>query len=148
MSVGEICRREVDLVDPDETAWAAAERMWRREVGSLIVLDQERRPIGVVTARDLVVRVLAAERQPRATRVRDIMTTPVKTVTDTMSVSRAFALMRQQTIRRLPVVDTAGKLVGMLAQRDILNHLAGDVRHVDALDRHAAESSKADRASR
>lgn len=126
MSIAEICRREVDLVDPDETAWTAAERMLRRDVGSLVVLDQDRRPIGIVTARDLVVRVIAAERQPRMTRVRDIMTTPVETILDTVSVAHALTTMRQQTLCRLPVVDAAGKLVGMLALSDLLSHLAGD----------------------
>ncbi len=123
MTVSRICQRDVDLVDLDESAWAAAERMHHRAVRSLVVLNADRQPIGIVTDRDLVVRVLAAEKLPRTTRVRDIMTLPVKTIDQTTSVSSAFSLMCGGKIHCLPVVDGSGRLVGMLTLDDVLAHL-------------------------
>ncbi len=124
MTVSQVCQRQVDLVDLDESAWTAAERMHQRAVGSLVVLNRERQPIGIVTDQDLVVKVIAAEKAPRTTRVRDIMTAPVKSVGEAASLKWALALMRDAEIRRLPVVDAGGRLVGILSLDDVLAHLA------------------------
>lgn len=62
MSVGRICTRTVDLADAEETAQAAARRMAERRVGSLLILDQAKRPVGLLTDRDLVLRVLDSAR--------------------------------------------------------------------------------------
>jgi len=126
MAVLQICRREVDLVDTDESAWAAAERMVQRGAGSLVVVNQQRRPIGIVTDRDLVVKVMAAEKFARTTRVRDIMTSPVIMVLESDSVSRAYEVTRASGIRHLPVVDPVGRLVGILSLDEILSHLTRD----------------------
>jgi len=126
MTVAQVCRREVDLVDPDESAWAAAERMLQRSVGSLLVLDQRRRPIGVVTCHDLVVKVMASEKSPRTTRVRDIMTAPAQTVLHTASVSWAISVMCADDLRCLAVVDGHGRLVGILSMSDALRYLVDE----------------------
>ncbi len=123
MTVSRICRREVDLVDLNESAWAAAERMLQRAVDSLIVLDRDRHPIGIVTEWDLVVKVIAAEKRPRTTRVRDIMTAPVRTILDSTSLPQALSLIRGDGLRHLSVVDGEGKLVGILTLDDILSYL-------------------------
>jgi CBS domain-containing protein len=128
MTVLQICQRDVDLVDLDESAWAAAERMHQRAVGSLIVLDRLHQPIGIVTDRDLVVKVLAAEKAPRTTRVRDIMT-----VLESASIEWALSAMRDGEIRRLPVVDGEGRLVGVLALDDILAVLASEFHEIGRL---------------
>ncbi len=120
MGILRICRCDVDLVDPDESAWAAAERMHQRSVSSLIVLNRLGQPAGIVTNRDLVEKVLASERPPRATRVRDIMTSPVKTVPDQASIEWAWAIMRDGAVGCLPVVDGQGRLVGLLTRDDLL----------------------------
>ncbi len=131
MAVSQVCRRDVDLVDPDESAWAAAERMLRREVGSLVVLDQERRPVGIITHRDLVVHVMATERSPRTTRVREIMTSPVRTIQEHRGVAQAYCLMRSSSVDYLPVVDVHGKLVGILTLDDILVHTEREQGHLN-----------------
>ena len=133
MTVLQICQRDVDLVDLDESAWAAAERMHQRSVGSLIVLNRLNQPIGIVTDRDLVVKILAPEKSPRTTRVRDIMTTPVKTVLDSASVEWALSVMRDSEIRRLPVVDGEGRLVGVMTLDDILTMLANEFHEIGRL---------------
>ena len=81
MSVGQICQREVDLVEVGETVRVAAHRMGSRNVGSLVVVDRARRPIGVVTDRDLTLRVLARDFDPRETLVGEVMTAKPRTIT-------------------------------------------------------------------
>jgi CBS domain-containing protein len=133
MTIARICRRDVDLVDLDESAWAAAERMLQRSVGSLVVINRFQQPIGIVTDRDLVVKVLAPERLPRTTRVREIMTGPVKTALETDTIESALMLMRGGEIRRLPVVDTVGRLVGVVTLDDILALLASEFEEIGRL---------------
>lgn len=120
MSVGRICIREVDLADANETAWQAAERMHDRAVGTLVIKDKTGRPVGIVTDRDLVQRVMAQGKDPHQTLVAEIMTTdPVRTYQDA-SIESAVALMRSGGFRRLPVVNHHDKLVGLLSLDDVL----------------------------
>ena len=80
MSVGRICTREVDLATADETVQQAAERMHQRTVGTLVLVDATQQPIGIVTDRDFVVRVLARGKDSQATTVGRAMTAQPETV--------------------------------------------------------------------
>ncbi len=133
MSVGRICVREVDLADADESVQVAAQRMHARKVGTLVVLDSEKRPTGILTDRDLTVRVLAEGRDPFHTRVGDVMTRSPKTVREETPIEEALALMRAGQFRRLPVVDAEGALVGLVSLDDILDLLAEEFREIGRL---------------
>ena len=89
MSVGKICIREVDLADRNEAVWQAAERMHQRAVGALVVVNDAKEPIGVVTDRDLVERVLAERRDPSVVTVSDVMARPM-TISEEASIESAF----------------------------------------------------------
>lgn len=133
MSVGRICTRYVDLADPEETVQAAARRMLERKVGTLVILDQAKRPVGLLTDRDLVLRVLAQGQDPRQTSVGAVMTKEPKTVTEGTPIEQALALMRSGAFRRLPVVGGDGTLVGLVSLDDILSLLAEALREVGTL---------------
>jgi len=133
MSVGRICVREVDIASPEESAQAAAERMSSRAVGSLVVVDEARRPVGMLSDRDLTVRVLAKSKDPRQTKVGEIMTAAPETVKDDTPIEQALAVMRRGPCRRLPVVDVDGKLLGLLSLDDILDLLAEEFRDIGVL---------------
>ncbi|MBV8268802.1 MAG: CBS domain-containing protein, partial [Planctomycetaceae bacterium] len=133
MSVGRICTRYVDLADPEETVQAAARRMLERKVGTLVILDQAKRPVGLLTDRDLVLRVLALGQDPRQTSVGEVMTKEPKTVTEGTPIEQALALMRSGACRRLPVVAGDGTLVGLVSLDDILSLLAEELREVGTL---------------
>lgn len=120
MTVGQICQRDVDLADLQETAFMAAQRMSARNVGTLVVLDSARRPVGIVTDRDLVVRVLGQGANPHATRVAEVMSAQPETVAEDCSIEDALAAMRAQGVRRLPVVGLTGQLTGVVSLDDIL----------------------------
>src|SRR6059036_699183 len=104
MSIERICQREVDLADADESVRMAAERMHQRSVGTLVIVDEWRHPIGIVTDRDLVIRVLAAAKDPDLTLVEEVMTHPPFTVTEGTPIEDAIKLMRSGRFRRVPVV--------------------------------------------
>jgi CBS domain-containing protein len=133
MSVGRICVREVDLADADETIVQAAKRMHQRAVGTLVILGPGKQPVGIVTDRDLVERVLAAGRDPMLTSVAEVMTRDPKTISEEGAIETGLALMRSGRFRRLPVVDREGQLVGLVSLDDVLMLLAEEFTQVGRL---------------
>jgi CBS domain-containing protein len=123
----------VDLADGDEPVQAAARRMAERRVGTLVILDHRDEPIGILTDRDLVVRVLAQGKDPRQTRVDEVMTRGLTTVSEATPIEHALALMRAGGFRRLPVTGGDGTLTGLVSLDDILSLLAEEFFNVGAL---------------
>jgi CBS domain-containing protein len=124
MSVARICVREIDLADASESVLEAACRMEERRVGTLVIVDDAGKPAGLLTDRDLALRVVAAGRDPRATPVGEVMTVHPKTVSEGTPIESALSLMRSGSFRRLPVVNDDGKLVGIVSLDDVLGLLA------------------------
>ncbi len=108
----------VCTVPPDASVDEAASVMTSQGVGDVIVV-RDGIPIGIVTDRDLVVRVLAAGRLAGDIQVREVMSQPLVTVTRNEDVSAALALMKSHGIRRLPIVDEEGRLTSILTMDDI-----------------------------
>ena len=133
MTAGETCAQDLDLVSRDDSVWVAAERMHQRAVGTLVVCDGANQPIGILTDRDLVERVLALGRNPNQTVVEDVMTRDPTTVHAEESIETAVSLMRSGPFRRLPVVGDGGELVGMLSLDDVIVLLSEDLRQVSGL---------------
>ncbi|MFP5506630.1 MAG: CBS domain-containing protein [Gammaproteobacteria bacterium] len=130
MPVGEVCNREVVVADRALPVTEAALRMRAHHVGDLVVVDDQagrRHPVGIVTDRDIVVEVVAAGVNPEALRVGDIMGTQVATVRESEGLFEAMRYMRDQGVRRMPVVDAAGALVGILTLDDLLELLAEEL---------------------
>jgi CBS domain-containing protein len=133
MSAGRIGIRDVDVVEHDQSAWLAAERMHQRCVGALVVLNEKREPIGIVTDRDLLERVVVKRLDPDKTLVRQVMTTNPRTIYDGAPMETALQLMRDGRFRRLPVVDHEGKLCGLICLDDVMMRWAHDVTIVGEL---------------
>lgn len=133
MSVGRICVRHVDVARAEESVQTAARRMQARNVGTLVVVNRLNEPVGIVTDRDLTVRVLAEGRDPSRTRLCDAMTLNPTTVSAETSLEDALRLMRNGSFRRLPVVDRAGRLTGLLSLDDILDLLSHEFREIGKL---------------
>jgi CBS domain-containing protein len=120
MTLARIAKRFVDTAEPGETVRTAAQRMDARNVGALVVKDPAGRPIGIVTDRDLTVRVLAVGLDPDQTLVRDAWTPSPATIRQDLTVEEALSRMRSRGVRRLPLVDDEGLLVGIVTLHDIL----------------------------
>lgn len=143
MSVGRICVRSVDIAEMSESATVAARRMRDRNVGSLVVVDRERHPFGLITDRDLTMRVLAEGRDPNQTLVSEVMTRLPHTVREEAPIEEALGLMRSGAFRRLPVVDQDRRLVGVLCLDDVLGLLAEEFGEVRTLLRKESPESLA-----
>ena len=103
-------------MNPDETVLNAALMLDRLEVGAVVVTDIDR--IGIFTERDLLRRVVAKQRDPATTLLRDVMTTPVATCRPETSLLECLAIMEARYVRHLPVMDNEG-ICGLITNRDI-----------------------------
>jgi CBS domain-containing protein len=112
--------------------------MAARNVGSLLVVDERQRVLGVVTDRDLALRVVAQGRDPHLTRVSDVMTPHPDTVSEETSVEDALAVMRSHGVRRLPVVGPGGTVAGVVSLDDILVLLAQEFGDLSRLIEHSS----------
>lgn len=132
MSVGAICTRAVHTATRAERAREAARRMHQYRVGSLVVVDLEGKPVGVVTDRDIAVRCVA-DGLGGDIRIEEIMTRPVSTVHEDTGIDEAVKHMSGAHIRRLVVVDDHGALVGLLALDDVLELLVEEAEDIGRL---------------
>jgi len=107
--------------------------MHEYQVGTLVIVDSDKRPVGIVTDRDLVIRVLGPGMDPHQTRVDQVMTRDPQTVTEKTPIEQALSLMRSGAFRRLPVVGHDGTLVGLVSLDDILGLLAEEFSGIGAL---------------
>lgn len=135
MSVGRICVRTVDLADLDETAQVAASRMNTRNVGTLVVIDDQKSPVGIVTDRDLAIRVVGKGLDPNTTMLESVMSGLPDSVTENTSIESAIATMRRGPYRRLPVVDDQNRLIGLVSLDDILDLLSEEFEEIGKLVR-------------
>lgn len=135
MTIAKFCVHEVDTVELQETVQQAALRMRQRAVGTLVVVNEARQPVGIVTDRDLMERVLADNLDGASTFVRDVMTRDPTTIRVDEGPEVALPRMRRGGFRRLPVVDKQGTLVGLVSLDDLLMRLADDLGQVGQLIR-------------
>lgn len=130
MPISEICNREVVIVQSDSTILEAAQLMRQHHVGDVLVVEDRngvRVPVGIVTDRDLVVEIMAPELDMIAITVGDIMVPDLATVKKDIGVFEAIQYMRAKGVRRLPVVDDSGGLIGILTLDDLLELLAEEL---------------------
>lgn len=104
---------------PDTTLDQVAKMMAQNDCGEIPVIDTSDRPIGVVTDRDIVCRVVAEEKNPAAHTAESCMTEPVVSVRDSASIDEVVSTMEAHQIRRVIVTDDDGACVGIIAQADI-----------------------------
>ncbi|MHB0971700.1 MAG: CBS domain-containing protein [Thermoanaerobaculia bacterium] len=120
-TVSDLMTRDPQCVTERESLREVARKMKSADVGSLPVVqsDGDKKIIGMVTDRDIVVRILADGRNPDDCTVRDAMTDHVVSVHENDSLDRVFQVMSENQIRRVPVVNQREEIVGIVAQADI-----------------------------
>ncbi|MDP6538842.1 MAG: CBS domain-containing protein [Planctomycetota bacterium] len=140
--------RDVATISEEESVCAAAARLRDDAVGCLVVLDGDGEVSGMLTDRDLALRVVAADRDPKHVRVADAMTSPVVFTDEDADLDDVIALMRARGIRRIPICDD-GEPVGLVALDDALQTLAREVsdlgREASAKVRKARRRAKVER---
>ncbi len=120
MKIQEIMTKDPATVTPGTTVRDAAKLMQREDTGILPVVESEgtKRLVGVVTDRDITIRIVAEQRDPQSIQVREVASTDLVTIDPQQDMSEALRLMAQHQVRRLPVVEE-GRLVGIVAQADV-----------------------------
>lgn len=117
--VMEVMSRNPVSVGPKETVDKASKLMKDRNIGSLVVVKNGK-PVGIITEKDIVAKVVAEDAKPSAVKVKEIMSSPVKTIHPHDSIEDAAKLMAESKIRRLVVADKK-KLLGIVTENDILS---------------------------
>ena len=148
MPVSEICNREVVIVQRDSTVHEAAKLMRQHHVGDVVVIEERKGvqvPVGIVTDRDLVVEIMAPDLLQMVITVGDIMAPKLVTVKDSTGIYEAIQYMRSEGVRRLPVVDSNGGLIGILTLDDLLELLAEEMLELSKLVKHEQKKESANR---
>jgi len=128
MKIGDICRRPVIAIDDAMDIPAAAQLMREHHVGFLVVHksgDELRRPIGVLTDRDIVIEVIAKKVDPVSLTVDDLMSRQPLIASDSEEMADVLQAMRIAGVRRVPVVDGRGALAGIFAIDDAFDLITG-----------------------
>ena len=124
MKVIDMAVHEVATITADNTICDCARQMRLEHVGSLVVVNDDQTPLGMITDRDIAIEVVARNLDPMKLTVRDVMTTPVVTAGPSESMVVALARMREFGVRRLPIVDEEGKLVGVISNSNLVEELS------------------------
>ncbi len=123
MAMSELCNPDVITLERNSTIAQAAKLMRQHHVGAVIVVemkDGRRSPVGVVTDRDIVVELVATELDPDVITVGDIMVHTLVSISEKSGLLEAIRLMADKGVRRLPVTDEKGALVGIATLDDML----------------------------
>ncbi|MCS7130423.1 MAG: CBS domain-containing protein [Archaeoglobaceae archaeon] len=117
--VKEIMTRDVCKANIEENVHSIAKKMMEYGVGSAVIMDGNK-PVGIVTEKDLISKVVAKNKTPSSVKVKEVMSSPLITIKPTTSIREAANIMMKRGIRRLPVVNDSGELVGIITDNDIL----------------------------
>ena len=138
MSLLRLAQVPSPIVEPSVSVLDAVTVMARNRVGAVTVVEHGVMR-GIFTERDVMLRVVEQERNPRTTLVREVMTSPVKTLTDDSTPDQAIELMLVGHLRHVPVLDQSGRVLGLLSIRSLLEDKVYDLsREVHALEQYMA----------
>ena len=140
MNVAAICTRLPETISPEDTVLTASRQMMDHEVGTLVVTDGAGMPVGIVTDRDIVIRCVAEGLNPEKTKVARVMTTEVHTVHEDMSVEVGLEELADKEVRRLVVVNDAGRVAGIVALDDFLEGIVEATADVGRLLRRQVQT--------
>jgi CBS-domain-containing membrane protein len=124
MKIIDMAVHSVATIPSGSSVLECAKRMRQDHVGSLVVVDENNKPVGLITDRDITLEVVALEKSVDGLIVNDVMSSPVCVAHCTEGVVDALARMREQGIRRLPVVDEDGVLCGIVTASNIVEELS------------------------
>lgn len=116
--VRDIMTRSVKTVRPDSTVMEAIRKMNKFDIGSIVVVHEER-PVGIITGRDILRRIVEPGLDPEVVRAREVMSSPPATIREDAVVEEAAEAMTRRGIKKLPVVS-GGRLIGIVTATDLV----------------------------
>ncbi len=135
--VRDVMSKDVKTVRPNSTINEVVRKMNKFEIGSIIVADGEK-PIGIITERDILRRVLEVTVASEAMKAKEIMSSPVLTIDSQATTEEAATLMNSKRIKKIPVLED-GKLIGIVTSTDIVRN---EPRLVEALSKMMWKTAK------
>jgi CBS domain-containing protein len=132
MKLSEFARNEVVFVSPEAPVAEAARLMQAKNVGCVVVANNHK-PVGILTDRDIVLRLVNRDWSPTKTPVREIMTENVLTLRHDMQLDEALDRVKGRSIRRFPVVDEEGAVVGFFSMDDIVHQVGREMNAVASI---------------
>ena len=136
MNVGEVCTREVIIIQSNDSILEAAKLMRKYHVGDVVVVEDrndKRFPVGILTDRDIVIEILAKDLDPDTISIGDAMSFELLTVMEEDGIMDTLKRMREKGVRRIPVVNQEGSLEGILRVDDLLDLLAEQMNDIVGL---------------
>lgn len=134
MPIADVCSRKVAIIDRRSKVTEAAQVMREAHVGDVIVCEgEQRRPIGILTDRDIVVGLVAMRIDPETVQVDDVMTPTLITINEDQGVYETIQLMERYGVSRLPVVSRDGVLIGVVSSADLLELLSREIGSLSRL---------------
>ena len=136
MNAGELCNREVVIVNRDQTILDAAKLMREYHVGDVVVVEKQKEanvPVGILTDRDIVIKILAQDLDAGKVQIGDTMSFDLLTALEDDEILETVKRMRGRGVRRIPVVNAQGGLEGIIAVDDLVDLLAEQMAELVAL---------------
>lgn len=136
MTLKTICNREVLIAQKIDTVVEAARLMREYHVGNVIIIEERnglKYPVGIVTDRDIVVELIAKEVDINSVTLGDIMYREITLAKENDDINETIKIMRQKGIRRLPVVDDSGALIGIVTLDDLIDLIAEQLQDLAEL---------------
>lgn len=121
MSIPPSLYSPIKCISPNASAYTAANQMVREKIGALAVIEKGQ-VIGVLSERDLMLKVLHKKIDPEKTKVRIIMSKPAITVTESTELDEVIDIMEEKRIRHIPLLDKSGKPIAMLSMRTLFTY--------------------------
>jgi len=146
MNIGEVCNREVVVIDKEGSILTAALYMREYHVGNVIVVEEkdgERIPVGILTDRDIVRALVAENIDLKVVTVGDTMSFDLLTVNEGDDIADTIKRMRHRGVRRVPVINRRGGLEGIVAADDLIELICEQLTDLVGLLRHQPEREKA-----
>lgn len=112
----------LEIINLSDDVYTASKLMKEKQISSIIVIDEEKHPIGIITERDIVRRVVCEKKNASNTSVESIMSKPLITVEYKANIDEAVAIMTKNKIRRLPIVKD-GHLYGLITTTDLIKYM-------------------------
>lgn len=132
MSLGNLCRREIICVDLGTTVKEAVKLIEEKNVGCVIVIGSDK-PVGMLTDRDIVLRVINKGLDPQRTTVDNVMSKDIVALREDMGLFEALEQVKGKSIRRFPIVDANGALKGIMTLDDIIFLLGKEMADVSSI---------------
>jgi CBS domain-containing protein len=111
--------QKMEIVSPEDSVLSAIELMVDHDQGSVIVIDENDKVIGIFTERDVLRHYMTNQSKFLHLKVSEVMSSPVQTVPEDMKVSEALSIMNDKNVRRLPVVSKKGKMIGFVSWKEL-----------------------------